>query len=164
MCACHTSMEDRCTGSAPSRLAHGSAARGMLGADGADFAARRERAARQSSSRRANDRTTHATSRTACHSTPISEFLLFPTQRALMEASRPEMSPLGGAGRSHVMAAQHAAAQHSVRRSSGRLNQVECTLQLVRVLWWYVYGFVSETQVHVGGCCGHKCHEKYRSY
>ena len=58
-----TSMEDRCTGSAPSRLAHGSAARGMLGADGADFAARRERAARQSTSRRANDRTTHTTSR-----------------------------------------------------------------------------------------------------
>ena len=57
-----TSMEDRCTGSAPSRLAHGTAARGMLGADGADFAARRERAARQSSSRHANDPTTHATS------------------------------------------------------------------------------------------------------
>ena len=56
------SMEDRCTGSAPSRLGHGTAARGMLGADGADFAARRERAARQSTSRLANDPTTHATS------------------------------------------------------------------------------------------------------
>ena len=50
-----TSMEDRCTGSAPSRLAHGSAARGMLGADGADIAARREKAARQSSSRHTNE-------------------------------------------------------------------------------------------------------------
>ena len=58
------SMEDRCTGSAPSRLGHGSAARGMLGADGADFAARRERAERQSSSRHANVPTTRATSRT----------------------------------------------------------------------------------------------------
>ena len=56
--------------------------------------------------------------------TPTTDNPTFPTLRALMEASRPEMSPLGGAGRSHVMAAQHAGAQHSVRRSSGRLNQV----------------------------------------
>ena len=81
--------------------------------------------------------------------TPTTDNPTFPTLRALMEASRPEMSPLGGAGRSHVMAAQHAGAQHSVRRSSGRLNQVECTLQLVRVLWCYTCGFATETPVHV---------------
>ena len=87
--------------------------------------------------------------RGSSENTPTTDNPTFPTLEALMEASRPEMSPLGGAGRSHVMAAQHAGAQHSVRRSNGRLNQVACTLQLVRVLSWYVCGFVTETPVHV---------------
>ena len=94
------------------------------------------------------DQFTRAPTHHLC-ATQITGILLFPTLEALMEASRPEMSPLGGAGRSHVMAAQHAAAQHSVRRSNGRLNQVACTLQLVRVLSWYMCGFVTETPVHV---------------
>ena len=55
-------MPKWCPGPASSRLGHGTAARGMLGADGADFAARRERAERRSTSNNANDRTTHATS------------------------------------------------------------------------------------------------------
>ena len=52
-------------------LGHGTAARGMLGADGADFAARRERAERQSSFCRANESPTQATSRQRDFGAPL---------------------------------------------------------------------------------------------
>ena len=82
----------------------------------------------------------------------ITEVLLFPTLRPLMEASPAQLSCLCRAAPALVMAAQRVAARKSIRICVMRVNQVERTLQLVGVLWWYTCGIVSEARVHVVLC------------
>ena len=66
-----------------------------------------------------------------------------------MEPWRHNLSHLCRAAHARMMAAQRVAARNSIRLCVIRVNQVERTLQVVGVLWWYKCGFVTETQVHV---------------
>ena len=73
----------------------------------------------------------------------------FPDSERSWSRLPPQLSRLGRAAHALMMAAQRVAARYSIRRLGRRLNRVEHSLQLVCVLWWYVCGFVTETQVHV---------------
>ena len=84
--------------------------------------------------------------------TQITGILLFPTPKPLMEAAPAQLSWLCRAEHALVLAAQRVAARNSIRLCVRRVTEVERTLQLVGVLWWYTCGMVSEVQVHVVLC------------